>query len=92
MENFKGTKGKWVVEYSNRDDSYDIYNENKEEFVCTTMNSLDLEKYNAQLIAHAPEMLEFIKSIVDDYNDGLIDDVEHIAIRAEQLFTRATTI
>ena len=50
------------------------------------------EHANAQLIAHAPEMLEFIKSIVDDYENGLIDDIEHLAIRAEQLFTRATTV
>ena len=62
---FKGTKGKWIIEYSNRDDSYDIYNESKDEFVCTTMNSLDIEKYNALLISKAPEMLEKLSEIVN---------------------------
>ena len=65
MDNYNFTKGKWIIEYSNRDDSYDIYNESKDEFVCTTMNSLDIEKYNALLISKAPEMLEALKMFVE---------------------------
>lgn len=31
------------------------------------------------------ELVGFVKSIVSDYENGLIDDIEHVAIRAEQL-------
>lgn len=47
---------------------------------------------NALLISKAPEMLEFLQSIVSDYENGLIEDVEHLAIRSEQLIKEATEL
>lgn len=75
MSEFKGIKGNWIIEYSNRDDSYDVYDESKDKFVCTTMNSSDIEKYNALLISKAPEMLEMLKSILaSEHLKGTIEE------------------
>lgn len=92
---FKGTKGKWEVYNPNhigcinvsfgKNDGFTGYVElwhhhfeNKEE-----------AKANALLISKAPEMLEFLQSIVSDYENGLIEDIEDLAIRSEQLIKEA---
>ena len=86
---FKGTKGNWIIEYSNRDDSYDIYNESKDEFVCTTMNSLDIEKHNALLISKAPEMLEMLQDILEQR----LDNRDYVSISdIQKLIKEATEI
>lgn len=98
---FKGTKGSWFVVNVN---DHPTHEGEQVAFIQTATHAFDVGaveesfinretfKANAQLIAHAPEMLEFIKSIFEDYENGLIDDVEHLAIRAELLYNKATTI
>ena len=105
---FKGTKGKWVVVGGWDNDGKGCFpsviihgteqnfknNYGRNGITINVSHDQRAESLmaNAQLIAHAPDMLEFIKSIFEDYENGLIDDVEHLAIRAELLYNKATTI
>lgn len=59
---FKGTKEKWIVEYSDRDNSYDIVT--KESFIASTLNASNESKVNALLISKAPEMLEMLEELL----------------------------
>lgn len=67
---FKGTKGKWVVKHL-----YDVFIENEfGEQICE-MPAKEIIRYetwreNAQLISKAPEMLEMLKEIRDQIEDG----------------------
>ena len=92
MNEFKGTKGKWERVTSDWDMNQSVFLENTEIEICSVKSNAHKQLYDAQLIAHAPELLDFIKSIVEDYNNGLIDDVESVAIRSESLYNKATTI
>lgn len=61
MSEFKGTKGKWLV---NRLDDTFINSENGKGVLCIQHNGCyDYKElpYNAQLISKAPEMLEMLK-------------------------------
>jgi len=82
---FKGTKGKWEIKkYSNVTNLWI----KGDEPVCTINSSTDEEaKANAQLIAHAPEMLEMLIDILEQEN---ITQSAHDEIK--QLITKATTI
>jgi len=82
---FKGTKGKWEIKkYSNVTNLWI----KGDEPVCTINSSTDEEaKANAQLIAHAPEMLEMLIDILEQEN---ITQSAHDEI--QQLITKATTI
>lgn len=75
---FKGTKGKWVK----RDNA--VVTDAKLIADCSWVSQDD--KYNALLISKAPEMLEFIKKLVDgkylDYHEE----------EAKQLIKSATEI
>lgn len=88
----KITKGKWrSVNLNDNSGLHGIFSDKCNTLVARTCY-LPRSEYNAKLIENAPEMLYFIKSIFEDYENGLIDDVEHIAIRAEQLYNKATEI
>jgi hypothetical protein len=83
---FKGTKGKWVVSKAYKtitdEKGFGITQENG------IINSNEWD-YNAQLIAHAPEMLEMLELIVEEMkNEGYPELLE----KAKQLITKATTI
>lgn len=89
MNEFKGTKGtRTVIE---REEWFDVMDENGDRITSFCKDD-ERSKYDALIDAHAPEMLDFIKSIVEYYNNGLIDDIEHVAIRAELLYNKATSI
>lgn len=79
------TKGKWEIKkYSNVTNLWI----KGDEPVCTINSSTDEEaKANAQLIAHAPEMLEMLIDILEQEN---ITQSAHDEI--QQLITKATTI
>ena len=116
MEIFKGTLGPWSYGHA-KIKGYDLHElcvfpENQEKtekgyrMICRISPSEcmdDLDKYNTQLIAHAPEMLEAMQSFVSgfesDYvlDDGTIVDnpYEWLVVeyhKCKALLTRATTI
>ncbi len=107
MENFKGTSAPWEIYVRNGRGSTYFSIENDNVRICN-INSKRTEQFeeeeaNAQLIAHAPEMLEAIQSFVNgfesDYvlDDGTIVDnpYEWLVVeyhKCKDLLTRATTI
>lgn len=103
MENFKGTKGSWFVVNVN---DHPTHNGEQVAFIQTATHAFDVGaveesfinretfKANAQLIAHAPEMLEMLskakyelEQFRDSFGQGslLIDEIE-------QLINSATSI
>ncbi len=86
------TKGKWEIKkYSNVTNLWI----KGDEPVCTINSSTDEEaKANAQLIAHAPEMLEMLIEFVIMF-DGVLNEntkSDELHKKAKQLITKATTI
>ena len=82
---FKGTRGKWEYSYDGFEHCYDIVSDN--EFICTTMSGNTKAKADALLISKAPEMLEFLQSLVSS-------EMTPLAIRkqAKQLIKEATEL
>ena len=95
---FKGTRGKWrkfQLPNGNMKITCDDWREFAEIEFKHWQNTEERRKqclYNALLISKAPEMLEFLQSIVSDYENGLIEDIEDLAIRSEQLIKEATEL
>lgn len=100
---FKGTKGKWRLVTNDESHLFGgLDNYNKIDAGCEyyDINEPNLgfsisgyiSKENSLLISKAPEMLEFLQSIVSDYENGLIEDIEDLAIRSEQLIKEATEL
>ena len=98
MENFKGTKGKWVVELNDHDPFYrrnvlEVGLKGCYPVAVLYGNGNDFNeetKANAQLIAHAPEMLEMIRYIYEETN--FQSHFPTTSIKVKDLLTRATTI
>lgn len=88
---FKGSKGKWEV------DRYNNVSANYNEIAFLKSDTPNEERRaNAQLIAHAPEMLEMLQSLhhcidwsVSMWGD---DSGQVLKEKIEQLLQRATTI
>lgn len=91
MEN-KISKGRWIVHDANDGSGLHYVISDKYNVLVARTCFLPRSEYNAKAISCVPEMLEFIKSIFEDYDSGLIDDVEHLAIRAELLYNKSTTV
>lgn len=88
---FKGTKGKWIIKYSDRDNSYDVVT--KESFIASTLNASNESKINALLISKAPEMLEMLKEILLDLEEVNIPTSMYDTLkRAKQLIKEATEL
>lgn len=79
MSNFKGTKGKWEIKHSETKDAFNIcgtlvgdkykiaripYLVTKSSMKLTEQDKAQA-KYDAQLIAHAPEMLEMLEKVLE---------------------------
>lgn len=84
---FLGTKGKWFVssEYDEKweQDTMQIGVENDNECIitCWSFHIEDEYKYNAQLIAHAPEMLEMLQKTEQwlretQGHSGILEDIQ----------------
>ena len=80
MSNFKGTKGKWEIKHSETKDAFNIcgtlvgdkykiaripYLVTKSSMKLTEQDKTQA-KYDAQLIAHAPEMLFLLQDLLLD--------------------------
>jgi len=86
---FKGTKGKWYRNTKSRIVS-SVYSENKESLIHISGRNNEEAKANAQLIAHAPEMLEMLRYIYKETN--FQSHFPTTSIKVKDLLTRATTI
>jgi len=86
---FKGTKGVW--EFVENENVYSVETlgvvDKPYWAICDTITKKEEDKANAQLIAHAPEMLEMLIDILEQEN---ITQSAHDEI--QQLITKATTI
>lgn len=105
---FKGTKGEWsviggwneygegcfpsVLIHGTEQDYKNSYGRNGITINVSHNQQIESLMANALLISKAPRMLSFLKSIVEDYQNGLIDDIEQVAIRAELLYKEATEL
>lgn len=84
MSKFKGTKGEWKADYGG-----EITSNNR--FICDCATLTEEDRYNAQLISCAPEMLQTLIDITNDletWSRFFPSDQEKI----KQLITKATTI
>jgi predicted HD phosphohydrolase len=81
MSEFKGTKGEWKVDYGG-----EITSNNR--FICDCATLTEEDRYNAQLISCAPEMLEMLQDIANTLENG---DTPHV-YQIQDLITKATTI
>ena len=86
---FKGTKGVW--EFVENENVYSVETlgvvDKPYWAICDTITKKEEDKANAQLIAHAPEMLEML---IDNLEQENITQSAHDEI--QQLITKATTI
>jgi len=94
MSEFKGTKGKWEV-IDNYDNDRKIYvgtdnGEGDEVYSVETSEMTYMEDFaNAKLIAHAPELLEMVKLLVDRLEENGLGKLDAIS-RAKELIKSAT--
>ena len=89
---FKGTKEEKAKHYA--ENWEEITGLDWEDSIPVKVSELDyLAGYNQAIQdSKAPEILEFLQSIVSDYENGLIEDIEDLAIRSEQLIKEATEL
>lgn len=91
---FKGSKGKWeATPLNDGSDLHAIFSAKNNTLISRTCY-MPFSKANAQLIAHAPEMLEMLDTVLNDYYN-IIPQSEARDNRMRQindLLTRATTI
>ena len=84
MENFKGTKGAWETRFGEICSS--IYCGDTQ--LALRVSSKEEAKADIILMAHAPEMLEMLKSILaSEHLKGTIEES-----KVKQLIKKATTI
>jgi len=97
----KHTKGKWSIKnHSENNKWFNIQDKYKEVIARTFYGDspppiiMQEAKANAQLIAHAPEMLEMLIEFVIMF-DGVLNEntkSDELHKKAKQLITKATTI
>lgn len=98
--NFKGTKGSWFII---KVTDHPLNTEEQVAFIQTATHAFDISavqssivdrdtfKANAQLIAHAPEMLEAMQEFCDRVERGEVRSKKTYAL-FKDLLTRATAI
>ena len=84
---FKGTKGKWIVSGRNTNGTNGFEIQYGTDGECVTDHVYTIE--DAQLISKAPEMLEFINSLLSESDDIVHDEIKK---EAKQLIEEATKI
>lgn len=87
---FKGTKGKWeATSLNDGSDLHAIFSAKNNTLIARTCY-MPFSKANAQLIAHAPEMLEMLSRVVKEHETD--SKSWSTIIEIKDLLTRATTI
>lgn len=98
MAEFKGTKGKWKLVFTEEVESHlDIaINSEKDDCVAWVYRSSEYKAINGQanalLISKAPEMLEILQEFVSDFDKDLIEDFQIARDRFEKLVKEATDL
>lgn len=87
MTNFKGTKGKWEVEFDTASLQKHIKCGNK--YIAEVSFGNLENNSNAKLIAHAPEMLECIEYLLKELRYHGFNNSNSI-YKAEELIKKAT--
>jgi len=86
---FKGTKGKW--EY--KKDGFNFIVETNDGIdnwlILRTISNYPQDEANAKLISCAPEMLEFIQSLINESDDIVHEEIKK---QANQLIKKATDL
>lgn len=91
---FKGTKGKWIIE-NDPEQKLSIYSDDEKErynivcFAAEYMMSMRYWEANAKLIASAPELLEMVKLLVDRMEENDLGKFNAVS-RAKELIKKAT--
>jgi len=93
---FKGTKGKWFS-CCLKTTPHFVFSENGETTICIPIKKQEMSqdlsdeqfRSNALLISKAPEMLEFIVSLLSESEDIVHDEIKK---QAKQLIEEATKI
>lgn len=84
---FKGTKKKW--ELFKTKSHCEIQTNIPVISICAVNPNVEEHLYNAQLISKAPEMLEFINSLLNESDDIVHDEIKK---QAKKLIEEATKI
>jgi len=87
MSEFKGTRGEWLIE--NNEERLLITCNNPNWDIVTTITDLPQDKANAKLISCAPELLEFIQSLINESEDIVHSEIKK---QAQQLIKKATEL
>ena len=87
MSEFKGTKGKWVVEKTHEKGKW-IQNEDGGYCAISAGSTKEESEANALLISKAPEMLQMLIDIRDTLENG---DTPHI-YKIDELIKEATCL
>lgn len=84
---FKGTKGRWILEEYKND--FSVTSECKSWIICQSVTKDKQDMYNALLISKAPEMLEMLEDVREDLVDlGRLDK----AFKIDELINQATEL
>ena len=109
MSNFKGTKGKWEIKHSETKDAFNIcgtlvgdkYKIARISYLVTkssmklTEQDKTQAKYDAQLIAHAPEMLEMLEemqTLCDLIRFPTEEELDKMNLKLKKLIKKATEL
>lgn len=91
MENFKGSKGKWVVD--EKENWFDVQTENNDRIVSVDKSDVKFAKHDALLISKAPEMLDLLDRFSTvRYKGASKKELDSLFIEAEQLIKSATEL
>jgi hypothetical protein len=90
MTNFKGTKGKWVINKNHQsiidEDGFGI----AIQYGHANWGEWD---YDALLISKAPKMLEMLQKLIDNFDlHGNSNESENLILEAKQLIKEATEL
>lgn len=90
MQEFKGTPGPWSVSFHGADNCWIVDSEKDSAIAKVTKYRADgdLQRANFNLIAAAPELLDFIIEYKSAWDDGLAGD-SYLLRKAEKVIDKA---
>lgn len=96
---FKGTKGKWIIDPNHTISIIDSSGDSMNELICQISGKLNKEenKANTLLISKAPELLQILHDCIQilkvaDVEENMIQTYGNLLVDAENLIKEATTL